>query len=383
MQEQAITVELQLPGLRVLDVRESAHEIAVAVQYAADEAPCPGCGQATWQVHQWRRQYKRDLELWAKPVTLVLMKRRFRCRACRKVFTEDDPVCGRRRRTTQRLRCRLGKEAEETTVRTTARWHAVSEGLVQRSWFEGHSDVQPPAQPHRYLGLDSFCVRRPGKMWTGLWDLETRRPVAIVPQQRKDAITAMLDMHASRRSVQAVCIDLSEAERQAIRAAAPHAAVVADKFHVIALASRALHEVHGERRQRGNIAWLLQRGLERLRPSERVRLADALHPDPRLRTAWILKEELRAVYRASAAQAEPRLDRWLRDAETSGLAPFARCARTLRGWRREVLAYWEHRITNAVVEGKHNRVKVMKRRGYGYRNDQVFQFRILNLIHTD
>jgi hypothetical protein len=35
-----------------------------------------------------------------------------------------------------------------------------------------------------------------------------------------------------------------------------------------------------------------------------------------------------------------------------------------------------------MVEGKHNRVKVLKRRAYGYRNDRNFMLRILNLIHT-
>lgn len=383
MQTERITVELQLPGLRVLEVREEAHRLDVAVRYASEEATCPVCGRSTWQVHHWQRQRKQDLELWAKPVCLVLWKRRFRCRSCRKVFTEDDPVCGRRRRTTRRLRLRLGRDAEDTTVRTTARWHQVSEGLVQRSWMESHSVIQAPARPHRYLGLDSFCVRHPGKMWTGLWDLETRRPIAIVPQQRKDAVEAMLRRHAARRSVQAVCIDLSEAFRQAIRVTLPQAAIVADKFHVIALASRALQEVHGERRQRGNVAWLLQRGVERLAPSHRERLIDALQGDRALRTAWVLKEELRALYRTtSPARAEAALDRWLAEAASSGLAPLVRTARTLRSWRQEILAYWQHRITNALVEGKHNRVKVLKRRGYGYRNDRVFQFRVLNLIHT-
>lgn len=372
-----------MPGLRVLAVRETEHRIDVAVEYANEEAPCPACGRSTWQVHHRQRQRKQDLELWAKPVCLVLWKRRFRCRACRKVFTEDDPVCGRRRRTTRRLRLRLGREAEDATVRTTARRHQVSEGLVQRSWLETHSVIQPATRPHRYLGLDSFCVRHPGKMWTGLWDLETRRPVAIVPGQRKDALEALLRQHGSRRSVQAVCIDLSEAARQAIRVTLPHAAIVADKFHVIALASRALQEVHGERRRRGNIAWLLQRGVERLPQADRARLVDALQTDRGLRTAWMLKEELRGLYRATTiAQADERLDRWLAEAAASGLAPFVRTARTLRAWRKELLAYWQHRITNALVEGKHNRVKVLKRRAYGYRNDRVFQFRILNLIHT-
>lgn len=383
MRSEPITVELQLAGVRVNGVYETEHGIDVVVQYACEEACCPACGRSTWQVHQWRRQRKQDLELWDKQVYLVLWKRRFRCRSCRKVFTEDDPLCGSRRRTTCRLRRRLGKESEDVTVRTTARWHAVSEGLVQRSWLEAHSVIEPSTQPHRYLGMDGFCVRKPGRMWTGLWDLETRRAIAIVPGQRKDALEAMLGLHASRRTVEAVCIDLAEVERQAVRVMAPQAAIVADKFHVVALASRALREVHGERRLRGSVAWLLQTGAERLAATDRQRLATALQGDERTRRAWILKEELRRVYRAGdIVEADARLDRWIADARASHLVPFVRTARTIAVWRREILNYWQHPITNAVVEGKHNRVKVLKRRGYGYRNDHVFQLRILNLFHT-
>jgi len=381
---QAITVRLELPGLQVLGVREDAYAIEVVACYGNKEAPCPRCGRLTWQVHQWRQQRKRDAEVWEKPVCILLWKRRFRCRSCAKVFTEDDPTCGRRRRTTCRLRRHLAKEARDTTVRTVARWHDVSEGLVQRSWAEAHSVVQPPTTPHVYLGLDGFCVRRPGTMWTGLWDLETRCPVAVVPGQRKLDVQAMLELHGSRRTLQAVCIDLSEAYRQAVRMTLPGTAVVADKFHVIGLASRALQEVHGERRQRGNTAWLVQHGVERLTQSERARLAAALQGDARLRTAWILKEELRALYRMpTVARPDRRLDRWVAEAAASGLAPFIRTAATVRNWRDEILNYWQHPITNAVVVGKHNRVKVLKRRAYGYRNNRTFLLRTLNLIHTD
>ena len=93
-----IRVELRLPGLVVLDAKESSDYIEVATRYGQEEAACPRCERPTWQVHEWRRQRKRDAELWGKQVWLVLWKRRFRCRACRHVFTEDDPACGRRRR---------------------------------------------------------------------------------------------------------------------------------------------------------------------------------------------------------------------------------------------------------------------------------------------
>ena len=221
-------------------------------------------------------------------------------------------------------------------------------------------------------------------MWTGMWDLETGQGVAFMPGERQLSVQRMLERHACRETVRAVVIDLSEAYRQAIELVLPDAAIVADKFHVLALAGRALHEVHGQTRRPGNLAWLLQRGVEKLGKAEQARLLQALSVDPRLARAWGLKEALREVYRKrSQEEAAAALEGWIKDAAGSGLRPFQRTAGTLRKWRQEVLNYWRYPITNALVEGKHNRVKVLKRRAYGYRNDRSFLLRILSLIHTD
>jgi transposase len=64
-------------------------------------------------------------------------------------------------------------------------------------------------------------------------------------------------------------------------------------------------------------------------------------------------------------------------AKASGLPPFARMAGTLQRWQEEVINYWHFPLTDALVEGKHNRLKVLKRRAYGYRNDRTFLLRIL------
>lgn len=379
----AITVSLRLPGLVVLGGQELSDRIEVATRCAAEEAECPRCQRSTWQVHQWRRQRKRDARLWGKQVWIYLWKRRFRCRICKYVFTEDDPACGRRRRTTRRLRREVALQAQEATVRAVSRWHGISEGLVQRSWLETYATVSPPATPHVLLGVDGFCVRRPGVMWTGLWDLQTGKAVAVLPGVRQRDVQKLLERHAERDQVKAVVTDLSEANRQAIAMALPAAVVVADKFHVVALVHQALQEVRGGRRLPGNAAWLMHRNVERLKPEEGERLAQTLLANPALADAWRLKEDLSAVYRArTGVRAAHALEQWLTDAQASGLRPFQRTARTLRSWRKEMLNYWRYPLTNAMVEGKHNRVKVLKRRAYGYRNDRTFSLRILNLIHT-
>ncbi len=269
-------------------------------------------------------------------------------------------------------------------MRAVARVEGVSEGLVERSWVEKHSIIGPPSRPHVFLGLDGFCVRKPGRMWTGMWDLESKDSVAFISGERQVDVQKMLERHASRETVGAVSIDLSETLRQAVELVLPDALIVADKFHVVALAGRALHEVHGEKRRRGSIAWLLQRGAERLTPAGRDRVVEALTKDPQLARAWALKEGLRAVYKKRRhGEAGAALENWVAQAQSSGLRPFQRAGTTLGKWQEEVLNYWRYPITNALVEGKHNRIKTLKRRACGYRNDRSFLLRILSLIHTD
>ena len=383
MRTDCINIALGLPGLAVLDVRDG-NPIQVLARFREEEATCPRCGRRTWQVHQRHRQVKRDLAACGRQVEILLLKRRFHCRRCRKVFTEPDPLCGLRRRSTRRWRRFLGRRARWSTVRAVAREEQVSEGLVQRSWVELHTPPPARHQAPRFLGIDGFCVSRPHKMWSGFWDLEERMSVALVPGERQRDVQAVLDGLARPERVEAVVIDLAEAYRQAVRMALPEAAVVADKFHVIALAGRALRKGRRERRQPGNVAWLMDRGVERLRSEEQVRLCRALVGQPELANGWALKEELRALYRCgSPAAAAQHLDHWLEAARQSRLPSFRRVAGTLEKWRDEVLNYWRFPLTNAFVEGKHNRVKVAKRQAYGYRNDKVFRLRILNLIHTD
>jgi len=384
VQKDVISIELGLPGLVVLDVRETARWIEVVAQYRDEGASCPSCGRTTTRIHQSHLQRKRDGKLWKKEVWIALFKRRFRCWHCHKVFTEPDPACGARRRTTGRLRETVGKWAQDATVRAVARNEGVSEGLVERSWREVHTGVSSPKQPHVFLGLDGFCVRRPGRMWTGMWDLESGQAIAVIPGERQVDVVRMLERHANRKTVKAVATDLAEANRQAVELVLPDALLVADKFHVVALAGRALHEVHGEKRRRGTISWLLHKGVEKLKDDERSRLLESLLRDPQLARAWGLKEGLRSVYRRRLGdKAAAALDQWIGEAAASNLRPFQRTAATLKRWRREVLNYWRYPITNALVEGKHNRVKTLKRRGYGYRNDRSFLLRVLSLNHTD
>ena len=148
MRDDCITIALGLPEVRVIREEETATEITVEVGYRRQWLTCPYCGRRTAKVHSTRPQRKRDRRLWEKPVFLTFHKRRFRCLKCGKTFTEPDPVCGFRRRSSRRLREYLGREALYQTVRRVAHKEGVGKTLVPR-WNRGDRRGQTASKSPR------------------------------------------------------------------------------------------------------------------------------------------------------------------------------------------------------------------------------------------
>ena len=78
-----------------------------------------------------KRKQRPMLRLRDKVVLLMLMKRRFRCPLCGKVFTESDEAFGLRRRSSYRFREYLGREALHQMVRRIAQKEQVGKGLAR------------------------------------------------------------------------------------------------------------------------------------------------------------------------------------------------------------------------------------------------------------
>jgi transposase len=159
-------VALGLPQLRVLWQKELEDHFEVTVIYRRSGAICPRCGMLTTKEHDRRQQRKQDRRLRDKVVFLNLMKRRFKCYCCGKVFTEPDEVFGTRRRSSCRFREYLGREALHQTVSRTAQKEKVGEGLVRRCVAEEvgrRLGVRETKQTPEFMGIDEFSVSGRGK----------------------------------------------------------------------------------------------------------------------------------------------------------------------------------------------------------------------------
>jgi transposase len=93
---------------------------------------------------------------------------------------------------------------------------------------------------------------------------------------------------------------------------------------------------------------------------------------------WALKEAFRAIYRAHDRDgAEARLTSFLAAVDRAALATFSAFAEGIRGWREELLAYFEEPTTNGYAERVINKIKWIKHRAYGLPSFGSFRHRIL------
>lgn len=71
------------------------------------------------------------------------------------------------------------------------------------------------------------------------------------------------------------------------------------------------------------------------------------------------------------------LSRWYQLCRNTRLEPFLKFAKTLRKYRKNIEAYITSRLTTAVIEGLNNKIKVLRRMGYGYANPTSYLRKIL------
>ena len=390
MQDDYIAVRLGLPQLKILEQREFDNCIEATVVYRRDEVTCPRCGKVTAKVHDRRRQNKQDRRLRDKAVFLTLIKRRFRCLWCSKVFTEPDEVFGPRRRSSYRFREYLGQEALHQTVRRTAGKEKVGEGLVRRCVAEGIGRMLKAVEvteTPEFIGLDEFSVSGRRLYHTAICDLVKREVMEVVEGRGKQRVEEYLDSLSSPEVVKGVAMDMHEAFRQAVRMCLPRARIVVDKFHLVRHINGALDRVRsrlqgGNRRGRKQdlfkSRYTLLKGAERLTDWERTRLNQLFYHYPELERAWLLKERFRTWYKGrDRGPAEVELDALQRVISDTYLPEFKALLHTLANWREEILNYFDYPISNGFVEGKNNRIKTIKRMAYGYRNMDNFRLRIL------
>ena len=405
---------LGLDGFVLLAVSQYDGELEQAIETTTTVEFCRGCGVQAG-LHDRRPTWVRDLPSGGRPVTLVWVKRIWRCRepACSVVtWSETSPAIRPRSSLTERARveaCRRvgqdGHSVAQVAVEFGVAWRTVMDAVVEY----GTPLVD---DPDRLAGVSALGVdetaflaanaKHHTQYVTGMVDVTAARLLDVVPGRSGTVLSQWITAQPLpwREHITVAALDPFRGYATALRTSLPQATRVLDAFHVTRLGFAAVDDVRrrvqqettGHRGRRSDplyrIRRLLRRGHERLSDLAWERLLTGLDVgdvDGQVAAAWIAAQDLRLIYRATTRdQAQRRLYRWLVHCADSDVPELHRLARTIDAWHDEMLAYFDTSgVSNGPTEAMNLLIKKVKRTGHGFRNFDNYRLRLLLYCGVD
>lgn len=378
---------------RVVWPEGESRTVTIYLKPSARTMYCEHCGNRCRQVHETTARRVRDLPLMALRVTLVVPRRRVWCDQCGGPHLEKLSWLGRYQRVTDRLAEAVSQLLESSNIQAVARffqldWHtvkALDKALLRRA-------VQEPdwSQIH-YLAMDEFALHKGHRYATVVVDPIRRQVLWIGDGRSRETASAFFEQLPTgvAQQIRAVAIDMTTAYELEIQANCPNAEIVYDLFHVVAKYGREvidrvrvdqanqLRHDKPARRVIKSSRWLLLRNRKNLDGRQSVQLNELLQANQPLLTAYLMRDELKRLwFYRRPGYARQAWDHWLEQAQASGIAALAHFALKLKAYLHGILSRCRHRLNTSIVEGINNTIKVIKRRAYGYRDQEYFFLKI-------
>lgn len=394
-QQKLMTDILNLTGFIVIDYRFiSEVGIVLSLENRQPEVICPECGSLTNKVHQNHPSTIRDISWGEQQVYLRINRRHMRCDCCGKKWREELSFVKKNRNHTKRFTQQIVQEVIESDIKNVGQRNDVSQQEVETMLKDmGEELIEKKPSKITRLGIDEIAIiKGQGSYYVVLIDLERGVIVGLIENRTESAVTNYLQSWGQEvlSQIKEVSIDLWKSYKKVAEKLMPQAIIVADRFHVMKQVNKELDaqrkksrkeakQLENESEKEQMIAGLnkskyaLLKNEKDLTEKQKDKLEEVKKLDKTLATMHQFKEEFRDIFEQNNNWVDGlfSLADWLRDAQEY----FPESSGTITRWLGEIIAYFDHRTTQGVVEGINNKLKLIKRKGYGFRNFDNFSLR--------
>lgn len=376
-----------------LEVRNGTSWCVIRLHPIVDWARCcSGCGQRTTAIHDAEERRVRDLPLFEHRVELIVPRVRVSCAACGPKL-ERLAWLAPYARVTRRLADSAARLCAVASILHVARffglhWNTVKE--LDRAHLErslGPVDLDGL----EVIALDEFAIQKGHRYATVIVEPRRKRVLWVGRGRGREDIRPFFEAVGPERCarLRAAVMDMNAGYELEVKLHCPNAAIVFDLFHVIAKYGREvidrvrvdraneLREQRHERHLVKSARWLLLKNRDSLRAGEDVELEELLAANHSLFVVYVLRDALKELwsYRHSGYAARAWRS-WYRKALRSGIAPLQLFARRLRPYVAGIVAHARYPLGTNLIEGINNKIKVIKRMAYGFRDDAYFFLKI-------
>lgn len=392
--EDLFTKLLDLPPLEVTLAEVEATEIILHCRSTLGQVHCPVCLEKCNSVKDTYTRELRDLSISGKTVKLRFTVRQFVCKDCNRHFHEQYAFAPKSSTMTRRyedyiyFRCR-GVDIRHVSLQENLRWATVRDLFEKKARREVNSrDMFARATQ---IGIDEISLRKGHKDFVAvLVNLETGEVMDILPDRSKAYLKAYFLGKGEDfcNQITCFCSDMWEGYLNCAKEVFPNAAIIADRFHFFAYMNKEVDNCRRSFRRKypsdqglKHLKWLLLKPKESLSEEALKELEAVLDKEEYLllKQTWQARNEFRDILetRCSREEAEAMIEQWQQRHTEHPNRFVQRFVDFFQRWKNYILNYFIYRQTTSLIEGINNKLKVIKRRAYGFLTFEAFRLRAI------
>jgi len=384
---EVLTHLLAIPHYKVIGVTFGKDCLTLDIQSTVEGAICPRCGQSCTPLHENHTRIVRDLPISGQACYLRFVRRRFFCSHCKRPFSEPLDFVEDHRDYTRRYQAWIFQQVKENNIASVQRLEGLTFDQIE-SIFVTEARARIPSNPFaglKRLGIDEIAMRKGKRNFVLiLTNLDTGEVVDVLEKRTQEKLRSRLEQltKEERAQIEEVAIDMWEPYSEVCEELLPNATITVDRFHVMQAITKELKAVKNQEKKQHPEAlkgahYALLKNQEELTETQQEALHRVYETSPTLKMAHRLKESLRHIFEcfSTKEKARQRLEKWAAIAHQYHLFPEFR--KTLAHWLEKITNYFHRRTTNGMVEGMNNKIKLIKRRAFGFRNFEHFRLRVI------
>ena len=399
---------VSLKDVKVLAYHRDGPVQEIEIELTSPDPACPKCA-SPGRVKDRPSVCYTDLPVYGRPMALRWRKHRWKCfnPDCEvgSWTSQDKRIASRRCKLTTRAakwatkQVGQGRTVSEVAKELGCDWHTVNDTITIYGKALLEADRKRLAATNA-IGLDETkFVRHQGlrcRYVTTVCDVVNHQIIDIVPSRDfKDVARFLHDQPRTwKQGITYATLDMSPTYRAVFNVVFPKATQIADHFHVITLANRALDNVRrrvqqqtlGHRGRKKDPLYRIRRLLtsaeENLSEQATQRITAMLtlgDPNAEVAITYRVKERLRDFYhQPNITQATLMLDELINTCLNKTMPDeVQQLSRTLKRWKPQILAWHYQHLSNSISEAMNNLIKRIKRIGYGFTNFKNYRTRCL------
>lgn len=378
-------------GFKFCESLISDDSILVVLKRTKKTGTCPCCGRRCRFVHKRRKRRIRDLDVVSSKVYLWFLEFDICCR-CGYAGVEQLDFADDYSRYTKRFEEKVVVLCRVMCIKDAAKemrigWEA-TKNIDKRNARKYVADLEQ-VTPKR-IGVDEIAYEKGHKYLTVVRDIDLGKVIWTGKNRQKKTLDEFFNKLGVKKSwniEEAVC-DMWDPYIASIKANTD-AAIIFDKFHIAKSIIEAVDKVRKkefakaddtERKNMKHKRFLILARQKNLVSLKQEELRQLLDQNKTLYTTYLLKEQVLDIFdEQNKNMGIKRFEKWFENVCDARIEQFDEVVARIKKYFYGIINYFTYRITNAQSEGFNNKINIIKRRAYGFRDLDYFMLKIIQL----